>query len=171
MLSANAPALPATFTEHQSFLRPWWWLALLIPAVLSLVFFFILGQEPTAPTNLKWVVLLIPALLTTGAFALLRLDTHIDAEGISYRLYPIGWRRVAWTDVKRAYVRRYSPLREYGGWGIKGFSTTNYAYNVAGNKGIQLELTDGRRILIGTQRAIDAKNALSQLGAVASSPA
>ncbi|SHI62978.1 hypothetical protein SAMN02745146_1227 [Hymenobacter daecheongensis DSM 21074] len=151
MPSANAPTLPALFSERQDFWRPWWWLALAIPLALGLAFFLGLRALP-APTGLKWVVLLVPALLTAGVFALLRLETHFDAEGISYRLYPMGWRRLAWADVKSAHVRKYSPLGEYGGWGIKGFSTSNYAYNVSGSYGLQLELKNGHRVLLGTQQ-------------------
>jgi hypothetical protein len=42
--------------------------------------------------------------------------------------------------------RNYSPLTEYGGWGIKG-SKKNRAYNVSGSFGLQLELIEGRKIL------------------------
>jgi hypothetical protein len=39
---------------------------------------------------------------------------------------------------------------EYGGWGIK-YGKMGKAYNVSGNRGVQLEFTDGKRLLIGSQ--------------------
>jgi hypothetical protein len=41
-------------------------------------------------------------------------------------------------------------LAEYGGWGVKGFSGKNRAYNISGNIGLQLTLKNGYKILIGT---------------------
>ena len=162
MPSTNAPTLPALFTERQDFWRPWWWLALAIPLALGLVSFFMVDRVP-APTGLKWLVLVVPAILTMVIFALLRLETHLDKEGISYRLYPMSWRRVAWAEIKSAHVRKYSPLGEYGGWGIRGLSTSNYAYNVAGSYGLQLELHNGHRVLLGTQQPEALRQFIVQL--------
>ena len=57
----------------------------------------------------------------------------------------------------------YSPLREYGGWGIR-YGWNGKAYNVSGNQGIQLELSEGRRVLIGTQNPPQFLAALQSLG-------
>lgn len=46
----------------------------------------------------------------------------------------------------------YRPLREYGGWGIKGWSRRKIAYNVRGDRGALLTRADGRTVLIGSQR-------------------
>jgi hypothetical protein len=69
---------------------------------------------------------------------------------------------VAWPEVARAYLRRYDPLGEYGGWGIKGTSQ-NRAYNIANEEGLQLELHNGRRLLLGTQRPTELAQALATL--------
>ena len=44
-------------------------------------------------------------------------------------------------------MRRY---REYGGWGIRGGLRGTKAYNVSGNRGVELMLADGRTVLIGS---------------------
>ena len=50
-------------------------------------------------------------------------------------------------------VRKYNPIGEYGGWGIKGRGFgKGRAYNVKGNMGLQLRLQDNKKILFGTQR-------------------
>jgi len=38
------------------------------------------------------------------------------------------------------------------------------AYNVSGNKGIQLVFTNGRKLLIGTKRPEEVKEILEKLG-------
>jgi hypothetical protein len=42
-------------------------------------------------------------------------------------------------------------MKEFGGWGIRyGFKSK--AYNVSGNKGLQIVLKNERQILFGSQR-------------------
>jgi len=48
-------------------------------------------------------------------------------------------------------VLTYSPISDYGGWGIR-YGSIGKAYNVSGNRGVQLELLNGERILIGSQK-------------------
>ncbi len=46
-------------------------------------------------------------------------------------------------------MRKYSALKDYGGYGVR-YGKNAKAYNVTGNKGIQIELIDGKRILFGS---------------------
>ena len=55
-------------------------------------------------------------------------------------------------EVAKVEARKYNALKEYGGWGIKGWSGKKMAYNVKGSWGVELTLKDGRRVLIGTQK-------------------
>jgi len=146
---ASSEAL--VFTEQQGFLRPWWWL-------VGLLAVFLAG---TAVATSMPALLLAPVLLAC-LFTWLRLNVRFDAQGITYRMRPLSWKRLAWTEVRRAYVREYSPIGEYGGWGIKG-SFRNYALNVSGNQCLQLELADGRRILLGTRRPGELRQMLEKL--------
>jgi hypothetical protein len=55
-------------------------------------------------------------------------------------------------------------VREYGGWGVKGWSRRKIAYNVRGDRGVLLTLVDGRTVLLGSQRAADLEAAIRPLG-------
>ena len=48
-------------------------------------------------------------------------------------------------------MRQYRPILDYGGWGIRWGPGKGWAYNVSGNRGVQLELLDGKQLLIGSQ--------------------
>lgn len=104
------------------------------------------------------------AALIVVFFVSLRLDTRLDAAGIHYRLTPLQlkWQHRPWTEVSHAYIRTYDPLTEYGGWGIKGVAA-NRAYNVAGAEGLQLVLTNGKRLLIGTQHPDEIRYFIAQM--------
>ena len=64
--------------------------------------------------------------------------------------------------MEQCYVRKYSPLREYGGWGVRGSFGKNKAYNVKGNQGIQIELKKGGKVLVGTQRKTEAQQVIDR---------
>jgi hypothetical protein len=93
-------------------------------------------------------LLLICSLL----FVFMRLETVIDRKGCSVRYIPLLWkfRTISWDNVEKAYVRKYNPVTEFGGWGIKSLRNSK-AYNLYGNTGLQLELKNGKKILVGTQ--------------------
>ncbi|NQX76517.1 MAG: hypothetical protein HRT75_02160 [Gilvibacter sp.] len=67
--------------------------------------------------------------------------------------------RKSWDEIESLYVREYSPIGEYGGWGYRlSFSkSTGRAYNVSGNLGIQIELKNGKRVLVGTRKKEEAE--------------
>ena len=53
-----------------------------------------------------------------------------------------------------AYIKEYSSLYEYGGWGIRyGSPKTGNAINTSDscNKGLQLQFKNGKLLLIGTK--------------------
>lgn len=89
---------------------------------------------------------------TIAAFSL-TLETEIRQDGIYIRFFPfqLSYHHYSWQHIRHISVRQYSPIREYGGRGFRG-TGKNQAWNVSGNKGLQLELTDRRKILIGTKK-------------------
>ncbi len=86
----------------------------------------------------------------------LNLKTRIDEKGIHFQFYPIhfSYKLIAWNEISSCYVRQYNAIFEYGGWGFKnGFrKKIGRAYNTHGDIGLQIELKNGKKILIGTQK-------------------
>jgi TATA-box binding protein (TBP) (component of TFIID and TFIIIB) len=60
-------------------------------------------------------------------------------------------------------VREYAPLSEYGGWGLRYSVNHGKAYNVSGNQGVQLFFTNGKKLLIGTQKPEEITAILKQI--------
>ncbi|MGI4862562.1 MAG: hypothetical protein ACRYFZ_01470 [Janthinobacterium lividum] len=58
--------------------------------------------------------------------------------------------------------RTYSPLGDYGGWGIRGLPS-NLAYNVWGQAGLQLIFQSGNKLLLGTQQPEELRKVLVAL--------
>ncbi len=95
----------------------------------------------------------IVVLLVGILFLFLKLKTRIDEKGIHYQFLPFHFseKSILWGEIEQCYVRKYSPIMEYGGWGIRGISKKNKAYNTKGNIGLQLILKNGHKLLIGSQ--------------------
>jgi hypothetical protein len=101
----------------------------------------------------------------TILFLTARLNTEIDETGIYYKFFPFHLKKhkIDWTSVEKAFVREYSPLGEFGGWGIRFGFGSGKAFNVSGNMGLQLHLKNKKRVLIGTQKPEEIKMVLEQL--------
>ena len=123
------------------------------------------GTQPTSDLGITLVLLLMT--VTTMLLLSIRLDTEVDKDGIKYRYFPfhLTTKAISWDDVSKAYIRKYNPIMEYGGWGIRwGTYGKGNAYNVAGNMGLQLVLKNGKKLLLGTQKADDLDRVIEQLG-------
>ena len=149
------------FKEEQRFTQPLIYIGLSIAAII--VFTPIIkdwNAIAQLPLNkqLRAFVGIIVICLVAILFLFLKLRTRIDEKGISFKFTPFHFKSILihWKEVDKAYLRKYNAISEYGGWGIKGgipwVKGNGRAYNVKGNIGLQLELRNGKRILIGTQK-------------------
>jgi len=111
-----------------------------------------------------WVVVLVIAVVVLlGAVLLMRLTTTVTPDAVSIRYGVLYRTRIPLSDVARAEAVEYSPIREYGGWGIRG-SSRRRALNARGNQGVLLTRADGTTLLVGSQHPRDLLDALARAG-------
>ncbi len=157
------------FKEAQKFNQKWIIVIVTIPLAITLwgvIQQIILGRPFGNSPAPDWVVLLtllVPVLLIVFFFGL-TLHTRIDKNGIYYRFAPIHQkdRWIKWGEVKDAHVRKYKPIAEYGGWGFR-IGRSGKALNISGNMGLQIEFTNGKRLLLGTRKPEELERALKKL--------
>ena len=161
------------FREVQTFSS---WLRLLLVLSMALavaISGFALRETITQP---KTPNVFVPILLTAVAMAIpiavaifffiIKLETEVRSDGLYVRFYPIHirYKRFTADNLQQYYTRRYRPILEYGGWGIRySFTKKGKAYNISGNKGVQLVLKNGRKLLIGSQRPDELVAAIDQM--------
>ncbi len=158
---------PILFSETQRFKQWWLWILLIGINVLLLYAVFAqvvtgnaIGNRPAGNNQLLFGAGL--SLLITFFVLSFRLDTQIKNEGIYVRLFPLQatYRFFPWNSLLKCYVRKYHPVAEYGGWGLRlGLFGKGTAYTISGDEGLQLEFANGKKLLIGTQKP----GALSQV--------
>ena len=167
------------FKEEQRFSSFWMYLFIVIiftialfPTVVALYSQLILGvpygEEPSTNESLLvlLVVLLIMFVVTMLLFSKMKLVTEVKKEGFFYKYPPfiVKFKLIRKEEIEKYEVRKYSPIREYSGWGIRySWGKSGRAYNVKGNIGLQLYLVDGKKILFGTQRGDAIRRAMDKM--------
>lgn len=162
------------FRESQRFNQ--WWLilfGLFMIIVLTYSYVEVYKDSGNNLNNDQLISMILSGGITVIVFLLIlfiRLKTKIDENGISYQMTPFHLkpRLILWRELSKCFVRKYSPLVEYGGWGIRGFQRKGFwdfrnkgmAFNIKGDKGIQLIFKDGGKLLIDTQNSKNAEKAI-----------
>ena len=106
------------------------------------------------------ILLVIPLFISA-----LVLTIQVYPDTLEIKLGPWLQRTVKLDELLHAEVVTIDPedlVKEYGqrkpGWQLKSTNT----YNVTGNQAVQLKLTDGRKLFIGSQRPAELKQVLSR---------
>jgi len=167
-MSAMHPA-PVLFREQQRFTQVWLWLILCAISgvyiwgfVQQVLFRRPWGDNPTSDLSLMVLVIVMSCGLPLLMYSC-RLVTEVCADALYVRFYPFHLRRVRidYTTITQCLAVKYSPLRDYGGWGVRD-SRNGKAYNVSGNLGVRLEFTSGVPLLIGSLHPIELAAAIKQ---------
>lgn len=162
------------FKETQQF-RQWWNIVVILISTVSLFVFSIyvfiqqslrgipVGNSPVP--NGVLVVMFFFSLIFLWGFFSMKLEVEIDEEGIHYKYFPLisKMKMISKGEIQRYEIRKYKPILDYGGWGIKRKFKWGRAYNVSGNIGLQLYLTNGKKVLFGTQRSQAIKYAMDEM--------
>jgi hypothetical protein len=85
---------------------------------------------------------------------LLHMTTEVSPVGlhVSFGWAPTYPRIVAIHTIRTVEVVTYRPVADYGFWGIRSGRDGERAFIARGTRGVRLELIDGSRVLIGSQR-------------------
>jgi hypothetical protein len=111
-----------------------------------------------------WVYVLLGAvlLLLVGLFTV-RMQTTVTADAVELRYGFLGTTHVPLREIARAEAVVYRPIRDYGGWGKRGFGSRR-AVNAHGNRGVLITRRDGSTLMIGSQEPRRLLAALAQAG-------
>lgn len=90
---------------------------------------------------------LLPMLLF-GCFRVLVFPTHLE---LVFGPIPAVRKRVRLDEIIVSRAETYHPLREYGGWGIKGWGN-NWAWSIRGNRGVRLTLPNEHFLMVGSEQ-------------------
>lgn len=115
------------------------------------------GFAPWAYVVISLVFLVLLSVLT------LRQTTTVAEDAVTVRFGPFYRMRIPFSEIAQAEAVSYRPVREYGGWGIRGFGRRR-ALNTRGNLGVLVTSGDGSTVLIGSQKPRELLAALARGG-------
>jgi hypothetical protein len=158
------------FEEVQNFRQPMLWLFMLAYSfyityiTIKQVFFFIpvgFVEVPNLALIIFWLIfgVLIPILFYSA-----KMITKVYETGLYIFYYPFHrkYQNIDLGGLKEIKIKKYSPLADYGGWGIR-FGKDGNAFNVSGDMGVGLVYEDKRNLLIGTQKPEELYSAIKQI--------
>jgi hypothetical protein len=102
-------------------------------------------------------------LLVLLSVITLRQVTRVEPGAVTVRYGFLYRTSIPTSDIRMAEAVQYRPVRDYGGWGIRGMGSRR-ALNTRGNRGVLLTRNDGSTLLIGSQRPRDLLAALANAG-------
>jgi hypothetical protein len=171
--SANMKPPEPTFREEQRFPHAVLMVLFGAMAVYAIGYWIYLlwgrlsGGEPTSDVDAALIMVPVLALATLGLAAQMwfaRLETEACDDGLHVRFRGFFvCRAIPYGKIASCGVQTYNPLTLLG----TGRTTVLWSfghgriYRVRGNRGVQLELTDGEKLLIGSQQADELAAAIN----------
>lgn len=142
------------FKEEQKFTQWWLWLILIGIGILPILGIYkqlILGEKLGNKTlsDLGLIIFCVFIFGLIAMFWVMRLKTEIDQNEIRMNFFPFVKKRVNWNEIKNIEIVNYGFV---GGWGIRFSIKYGTVYNTKGNEGLAIELLNGKKFLIGTQK-------------------
>ena len=108
-----------------------------------------------------WILfgILFPILLYSA-----KLVTEVRKDGLFIQFFPFHFKfnPIPLDDLKEIKASTYNPIKAYGGWGIR-YGLESNAYNVSGNRGVELVFSDKKNLLIGSQKPEELAQAIESL--------
>ena len=143
------------FEENQKFTQWWLWVILLSFPIISV------GPFDENDINIYHVLI---GLALPIIFYLFELRIKIKEDGLYYQFFPfhLKFHEIKMDEIESFKAMEYSPLKEYGGWGIR-YGFKGKAYNISGNKGVKIFLKNGTNIMFGSQKYKEMETTLKNL--------
>jgi hypothetical protein len=151
------------FKEKQKFTQWWIWLLLIglgaiaVYGIIQQILFGVdFGDKPMSNIGLIIFTLFVFVFIYFNWY--MTLITEITNEGIKVRFVPFVKKEIKWNDLKSAKIINYG----FVGYGIRLGSKYGTVYNMNGNKGLAVELNNGKKFVIGTQKELELKKVVEK---------
>lgn len=152
------------FKEEQKFTQWWLWLLLIVLALIPVYGIYkqiiqeeAFGGKPISDSGLITAVIVMFSILILFRFSTLK--TQINKIEIQIKFIPFITKKIEWKEVKSAQVISYG----FVGYGIRLFTEYGTVYNTKGNMGLALELKNGKKLLVGTQKADELTKVIEEI--------
>lgn len=157
--------------------RPWWIYLIVVPMVFFAVWNFVqqiifgepFGANP-APDWAVWLILIVCGIGLPWLLFASKQTITVNGKTVYVSLMPFSKITIPLDQVVKYFARDFDPMRDFWGWGIryglrKGSKWVKTCVYFNENSGVQFELKNGRRILIGSRQTDQFLEALNKIKA------
>ncbi|WP_077212303.1 DUF6141 family protein [Bacillus dakarensis] len=147
------------FREVQRPRQIWVWVLILMIAafmwfsfIKQVIFGIPVGDNPAPDVIMVILWLFFGIVFPLCLLGFMKLITEVRKDGLYIRYVPfhVRYKSFLFEDMVNYKVITYHPLGRFAGWGIRFNLKGETAYNMSGNQGIELQLTDNT-VVIGSQ--------------------
>lgn len=135
-------------------------LSILLPVIMLVAAYLVWSQFLWM--SILFILIAIGMALTYGGF---RTTVTADTLSVKMGFFGIHLLSLKTTGIVSASVHKFSPIRDFGGYGIR-FNRDMQAFFLKGGSGVKITTTDDRHYLIGSdqpERLLSAISAVSTL--------
>jgi hypothetical protein len=142
---------------RRDFLTPGLRLVLALPLIptLALMIVFMSTDDETGPLGMAVAIGIVLALIVVEQM----MHAHITVRSDSVRMgfWPIFRRTIPFRDIAEVDAVKVDPMRDYGGWGVKGKSRSERGmlFSAGGHHGLMVTTRDGRRYVATAREPMD----------------
>ncbi len=158
------------YREEQNF--DWRAYALVVLIEIALAFLYVWtdlngrnhGVPDVGGLPSKLMVTAVMVTLAVAAVVMFRMTTEVTPTDVRvwFGWVPLYRRLVPLGSIQRLEVVTFRPILDYAGWGIRRGRDGERVLTARGDRGVRLELADGTRLLIGSQRPESLARALER---------
>jgi hypothetical protein len=151
--------LNVSFQEEQRIDQTW--IRILLLALAFVMFYAIYAFVTNTPDTFDQYGFWLSMPIGFGCILLIwfwKLTTRIDNYGIAIKC-PFVNKKVNWSEIKSLKVLDYGFV---GGWGIRLSTQYGTVYNTSGKTGLAIQLDNGKKFLVGTQKATELKKIVNK---------
>ena len=137
-----------------------------ILGVLTLCFGGLLFKVFAGSPNFAECLLFLSVVGTAiAAFLSIRMETVIDKKGIRYQYFPLHHKKqkISWKEVDSVKVIDTPIVDELSGLNVNFTANKKYCTSTR-NKGMEIKLTNGERIFIGSHKIDRLQSFLTTIG-------
>jgi hypothetical protein len=142
---------------RRDFLTPGLRVVLLLPLVptLALVIVFMSTDDETGPVAMTVTILILAALLIIEQ--LMHAWITVRSDSVRMGFWPLFRRTIPFREIESVDAVKIDPMRDYGGWGIKGTSRSERGmlFSAGGHYGVMVMTRDGRRYVATSREPMD----------------
>lgn len=154
--------------SEKSTMRNWLWV--IAPTLFTVIVVLLIVTKPAERTVLEHLthfesINIYLILIIFFLFLFIRLEWTLNSDGFQYRFIPfiLKYRKIPFNEIKDATVREISPLKDFGGWGLRKNKNLGSAYTTKGKIILHIHTISGKKINVTVTNTESTKKILKDL--------